>query len=129
VLPALREYQFSIEAPAPPPDSFDIDAAVRGRALFECKAGCVTCHNGVALTDAPTLHPPDVVGTSTDEARRSVTGMYRTTPLRGVWQHPPYFHDGSAATLLDVVKHYDAFFALDLSEAEQMDLEQFLRSL
>ena len=36
----------------------------------------------------------------TDEAMRSKTGMYRTTPLRGAWQHPPYFHDGSAATLL-----------------------------
>jgi len=27
-------------------------------------------------------------------------------PLRALWQHPPYFHDGSAATLADVVTHY-----------------------
>ena len=31
---------------------------------------------------------------------------YRTTPLRGLWQRAPYFHDGSAATLADVVAHY-----------------------
>ena len=32
-------------------------------------------------------------------AERSATGQYRATPLRALWQHPPYFHDGSAATL------------------------------
>ena len=33
--------------------------------------------------------------------------MWRTTPLRGLWAHPPYFHDGSATTLADVVSRYD----------------------
>jgi cytochrome c peroxidase len=55
--------------------------------------------------------------------------MYRTTPLRGAWQHPPYFHDGSAATLLDVVNHYDQTLSLGLSEMQRSDLEQYLRSL
>lgn len=36
-------------------------------------------------------------------AERSATGCYRTTPLRALWQHPPYFHDGSAETLDAVV--------------------------
>ena len=36
--------------------------------------------------------------------------MYRTTPLRALWQHPPYFHDGSAADLPAVVNHYDSLF-------------------
>ena len=36
-------------------------------------------------------------------ASRSATKQYRTSPLKGVWQHAPYFHDGSAATLDDVV--------------------------
>jgi cytochrome c peroxidase len=66
---------------------------------------------------------------ATDEARRSATGMYRTTPLRGAWQHPPYFHDGSAATLLDVVNHYDQALNLGLSEMQRSDLEQYLKSL
>ena len=33
-------------------------------------------------------------------AERSATGKYRTTPLRALWQHAPYFHDGSAPDLV-----------------------------
>jgi len=55
--------------------------------------------------------------------------QYRTTPLRALWQHPPYFHDGSAATLLDVVGHYDRFFGLGLSPQEKADLVEYLKSL
>ena len=40
-------------------------------------------------------------------AARSATKQYRTAPLKGVWQHAPYFHDGSAATLADVVQVYN----------------------
>jgi mono/diheme cytochrome c family protein len=129
MLPALRDYQFSIEPPAPPADSYDVAAAERGKTLFEGKAGCISCHSGASFTDAPALHAPSETGMSTDEARRSATGMYRTTPLRGVWQHPPYFHDGSAATLADVVAHYNQVLSLSLSDTEQADLEQYLRSL
>jgi cytochrome c peroxidase len=46
---------------------------------------------------------------------RSVTKRYRTTPLRGLLQHAPYFHDGRAKTLADVVTHYDGLFALHLT--------------
>lgn len=55
--------------------------------------------------------------------------MYRTTPLRGLWQHPPYFHDGSAADLLAVVNHYDTVFSLGLTAAQKGDLVEFLKSL
>jgi len=55
--------------------------------------------------------------------------MYRTTPLRALWQHAPYFHDGSAATLEDVVQRYDDAFGLDLSPAEKADLIEYLKSL
>ena len=41
-------------------------------------------------------------------ASRSATKQYRTTPLQGLWQHAPYFHDGSAATLSDVVATYNS---------------------
>jgi hypothetical protein len=129
ILPALREYQFSLDAPAPPAGSFDAAAAARGKVLFEGQARCSSCHSGSSFTDAPTLHAAAETGMSTDEARRSATGMYRTTPLRGAWQHPPYFHDGSAATLLDVVKHYDQALGLALTEAQRGDLEQYLKSL
>lgn len=129
MLPALRDYQFSLEPPAPPPSSFDAVAAQRGQVLFAGKAGCITCHVGSSFTDAPKLHAPSETGMSTDEARRSATGMYRTTPLRGAWQHPPYFHDGSAKTLLNVVEHYNQVRGLSLTEAERKDLEQYLLSL
>jgi mono/diheme cytochrome c family protein len=129
MLPALRAYQFSLEPPAPPAGSFDAAAAARGKVLFEGQARCSSCHSGASYTDAPKLHAAAETGMSENEARRSATGMYRTTPLRGAWQHPPYFHDGSAATLLDVVEHYDQALGLSLTEAQRSDLEQYLKSL
>ena len=62
-------------------------------------------------------------------AARSATKQYRTSPLKGVWQHAPYFHDGSAATLDDVVQKYDARRALGLTAQQKADLVQYLRSL
>jgi hypothetical protein len=129
MLPALRAYQFSIAAPPPPAGSFDPAAAARGKVLFEGQARCSSCHSGASYTDAPSLHAAAETGMAPDEARRSATGMYRTTPLRGAWQHPPYFHDGSAATLLDVVKHYDQALGLALTEDQRGDLAQYLLSL
>ncbi|HEX6644837.1 MAG TPA: hypothetical protein VF037_09165, partial [Gemmatimonadales bacterium] len=43
-LEALRAYQFSLEAPAPVPGSFDVAAARRGKALFQGQARCGSCH-------------------------------------------------------------------------------------
>lgn len=129
-LPALREYQHSIPAPAPPAGSFDLAAAERGKDLFTGKARCNECHTGSSFTDAgKRLHAPSEVGTDPTLAERATTGLYRTTPLHGVWQHPPYFHDGSAATLGDVVKHYDDHFRLGLTPDQQRDLVEYLKSL
>jgi cytochrome c peroxidase len=55
--------------------------------------------------------------------------MYRTTPLRGLWQHPPYFHDGSASDLPAVVNHYNTVLPLGLTSAEKTDLVEFLKTL
>ncbi|MHB8947069.1 MAG: c-type cytochrome [Bacillota bacterium] len=49
--------------------------------------------------------------------------------LRGVWAVAPYFHDGSAKTLRQVVDHYDKQFKLGLSASEKRDLVEFLKSL
>ena len=62
-------------------------------------------------------------------AARTANKAYRTTPLRGLSQHPPYFHDGSAATLQDVVTHYDRKLALQLTAQQQADLVDYLKSL
>jgi mono/diheme cytochrome c family protein len=132
-LPALQEYQLSIAAPPPPKGSFDRGAAGRGRALFVTKAQCATCHSGPRFTDAnERLHPPEDSVAEPEVpsyASRSATKMYRTSPLRGIWQHPPYLHDGSAATLLDVVNKYDAKRSLGLTDAEKADLVEYLKSL
>jgi cytochrome c5 len=128
-LPALRAYQHSLEAPTPPAGSFDAAAAGRGRAVFN--RSCATCHVGGTGTDnnSGVLHQPAETGMSSAYALRTANKAYRTTPLRGLWQHPPYFHDGSAATLADVVTHYNNVRRLNLSAAQQQDLVQYLKSL
>ena len=135
-LAALQAYQLSLAAPAAPAGSFDRAAATRGQAIFNGPARCASCHSGAAFTDAnQRLHPPsDAV--SEPEARgapsyaaRSATGQYRTAPLRGVWQHAPYFHNGSAATLHDVVATYNARQVLGLTAPQMADLAEFLKSL
>jgi mono/diheme cytochrome c family protein len=129
-LPALEAYQLSLAAPPPPAGSFDAAGAARGRIVFEGPGQCATCHSGEAFTDANSLlHEPSEVPTDPTHAERSATGMYRTTPLRGVWQHAPYFHDGSAATLADVVERYDAASGLGLTAEEKADLVEYLKSL
>jgi cytochrome c peroxidase len=112
-------------------------AAGRGQQLFQNQAGCATCHQGATFTDVlsgptpevPFLHKPAEVFADAAYAKRSATGMYRTTPLRALWQHPPYFHDGSAADLLAVVNHYNSRFKLRLTAAQKADLVEFLKSL
>lgn len=129
-LPALLAYQLSLKPPVAPAGSFDAAAAERGAAVFTGRGRCSSCHERSAFTDAgTTLHSPDEVGQDPLHASRSATGAYRTTPLRGAWDHPPYFHDGSAATLDDVVDHYDAHLELGLTDGEHDDLVQYLLSL
>lgn len=128
-LPALRVYQHSLPAPPPPAGSFDTAAAERGRALFD--RTCATCHVGATGTDnnSGTLHAPAETGVDGAYAERTANKAYRTTPLRGLWQHPPYFHDGSATTLGDVVRHYTRVLSLGLTAEQQADLVEFLKSL
>jgi mono/diheme cytochrome c family protein/cytochrome c5 len=132
-LEALQAYQLSLAAPAAPAGSFDTVAAARGKTVFEGKAQCASCHTGTLFTDANSrLHPPadSVVEPETPSyAARSATKQYRTTPLKGLWQHPPYFHDGSAATAEDVARTYNAKRALGLTPQEIADLAQYMKSL
>ena len=136
-LPALLDYQLSLRAPEPPPGSFDEAAARRGKQVFHTEARCATCHRPPYFTDVrsgnnkdvPYLHDRSEVGTDQVYATRSATGGYRTTPLRGLQQHPPYFHDGSAANLMAVVEHYNRWFALNLTAPQKADLVEYLKSL
>lgn len=129
-LPALQAYELSLAAPAPPAGTFDAAAAARGQQVFDGPGKCATCHVGSTFTDAnDRLHQPSEIPTDPTYALRTATKMWRTSPLRGVWQHPPYFHDGSAATLLDVVNRYDSAKGLSLSNQQKADLVQYLLSL
>jgi len=135
-LPALQAYQLSLAAPPPPAGSFDQAAAQRGKLVFEGAGKCATCHSGPEFTDANLrLHSPsDVVSEPEPNgapswASRSATKQYRTAPLRGLWQHAPYFHNGSAPTLEAVVQTYNSKKSLGLGNTEIADLVQYLKSL
>ena len=106
------------------------------------QAQCSTCHVAPLLTDVlsgpdpnvPLLHTPLSVGQEPVYASRSATknnasNGYRTTPLRALWQHPPYFHDGSAPDLKAVVNHYNSVKSLGLTEKQVSDLVEFLKTL
>jgi mono/diheme cytochrome c family protein len=130
-LPALLDYELSLPTPAPPAGSYDPELALAGELVFHTTGRCAECHKAPFYTDANdgVLHDAAEVGQNPAYAARTVTGMYRTTPLRGLWQHAPYFHDGSAATLSDVVEHYDGHLELGLTEEEKVALVEFLKTL
>ncbi|MGQ0539925.1 MAG: hypothetical protein ACT4R6_13345 [Gemmatimonadaceae bacterium] len=146
-LAALRAYQHSLPVPPTLGASYDRGAARRGKVVFN--ANCAGCHvngnltdnntrvvsgnrNGAADGNAATggvLHRPSETGMDSAYAARTTQKLYRTTPLRALWQHPPYFHDGSAKTLKDVVEHYNKVRNLRLNSGQKRDLVQYLMSL
>lgn len=147
-LPALQAYQLSIAAPGMDvlennqgmrdfadvhflPTFFDAVAAERGKALFTGKANCASCHSGTGFTDAnDTLHDADTSASADPNyVQRSASQSWRTSPLAGVWTHPPYFHDGSATTLEDAVSRYNDKLQLQLTPAEIRDLAEYMKSL
>jgi len=135
-LPALQAYQLSLAAPLPPVGSFDPLAALRGKSVFDGAGKCATCHSGALLTDANIrLHDASEVVSEPEPngapsyASRSATKQYRTAPLAGLWQHAPYFHNGSAATQDDVVETYNTRKSLGLTVDQKPDLVQYLKSL
>ncbi len=116
-------------------------AEVRGLRVFAGKGECTTCHAGPLLTDNG-FHNIGVVGDDPGrpELFPSPRATFKTPSLRDVARTGPYFHDGSAATLEDVIEHYAKggapsakgardIHALSLSAEEKRDLAAFLRAL
>jgi cytochrome c peroxidase len=70
-----------------------------------------------------------------DAGRGNVTGLWRdlgrfkTPTLRGLSSRAPYFHNGIAATLEDVVRHYERHLGFAFSDEERADLVAFLKAL
>ena len=128
-LNALRQYQLSLSVPKA--TAVDASAAARGKIVFDGAGTCSTCHTGPLYTDINSgrLHAPNETGMDARYAERTAQKAYRTTPLRGLALHAPYFHDGSAASLADVVDHYDQFLSLGLTTAQRQDLIAYLQTL
>ncbi len=118
-----------------------------GMWIFQSKAQCWRCHHGFNFTDEQ-FHNTGVgaVDGTPQPGRRDVTkdesdaGAFKTPTLRALLDTPPYFHDGSAATLRDVVEFYNRggeantnldplIHALDLTDREIDLLVAFLGSL
>jgi cytochrome c peroxidase len=124
------------------------EPAIRGLALFRGRAGCRACHAGPTFADGE-FHNTGIAwrtGVPTDEGRALVTraaedrGAFKTPTLREVTRTAPYMHDGSVATLAEVIDYYDGgghenptldrrMRRLHLSTSEKKDLLAFLQSL
>ncbi len=131
-LPDLHFYQLAIPAPKPPAGSFDQNAALRGKQVFDTKAKCATCHVPPTFTEPGwNMHTAQEIGIDDFQASRAPDKRYRTSPLRGLWTHTKggFYHDGRFPTLPDVVNHYNTHFGLALSEQEIADLVEYLKSL
>jgi Di-haem oxidoreductase, putative peroxidase len=131
-LPALQYYQLSLAAPKPPRRSFNHAAARRGKTLFDGAAKCASCHVPGRFTEPGwDMHKPSEICTDAFQADRSPDGMYRTTPLKGLFAHSKhgFYHDGRYKTLGQVVDHYNSCFNLGLTAGQRSDLVQYLKSL
>jgi cytochrome c peroxidase len=125
-------------------DTFALtDAQKRGLALFVGKAECAMCHRGPNFADDQ-FHALGIGGD--DAGRFKITGVeadrnaFKTPTLRNVALTAPYMHDGSLATLRQVIDFYNAgggnnqpksmlLRKLNLTEMEKSDLLAFLESL
>jgi cytochrome c peroxidase len=119
-------------------------SAKRGFELFNGKGLCVACHGGWRFTDDK-FH--DIGTTTTDRGRGATLKddpqmqfAFKTPTLRSVAQRPPYMNNGSAATLQDVVKHYEKggidrpsrspmLQPIKLTDQERGDLVAFMETL
>jgi len=132
-LAALHFYQLSIPAPEPPAGAFDATAAQRGKALFESKAKCATCHVPPLFTEPGwPMHAASEIGVDDFQASRSPDKkFYRTTPLKGLFVRAKggFYHDGRFEDYTAVVGHYNQVFNLGLSSTEANDLVEYLKSL
>lgn len=118
-------------------------AAIRGLEVFKGKGNCIDCHDGPNLTD-DSYHNIGV--NNGDEGRYAVTGnknmkgAFKTPGLRNIIFSAPYLHDGSAATLEEVIDFYNKggnggenldklIKPLGLTTQEKFDLIAFLGAL
>ncbi len=145
------------------------ESAQRGMTLFfsNRKAGCISCHRGLNLDGGSKIaggpadeepvftyhntglynlagllsYPADNTGLHAHTGRAEDVGKFRVPTLRNIAVTAPYMHDGSIATLSEVIDHYAAggrtanpnrstgLRTFTLTPAERADLIAFLESL
>ncbi len=120
-------------------------AAKKGFELFYGKAGCDRCHSGPLMTNFGFNNNGTQIGPD-DYGRAELTldsadfYLFKVPSLRKVALTAPYMHDGSLASLRDVLEQYnqggvghdytsDGIEPLNLNESELVALEEFLSSL
>ncbi|WP_116364285.1 cytochrome-c peroxidase [Parahaliea mediterranea] len=118
---AIATFQREIVSPPAPFDHWVAgdetaisDEAKQGFALFTGKAGCNACHSGWRLTDdgfhdtgLPASDDSGRYRFSRDDGDRNA---FKTPGLRNLARRAPYMHDGSLATLDDVLAHFNGGF-------------------
>jgi cytochrome c peroxidase len=122
-------------------------AAVRGMGLFNGKAHCTPCHSGPLFSNqgfhnigvGMDKEKPDL-GRFNHTSDPADKGRFKVPTLRNIAETPPYLHNGSEKTLLDVVNYYDRggipnpgldplIVPLHLTSQEKADLVAFLEAL
>jgi cytochrome c peroxidase len=152
---ALAAYERTLVSPPTPFDRWVAGDAgaltpseLSGFATFTGKGRCITCHTGFVFTDYG-FYDVGLAGTDpgTDKGRGAEIGLpaadyaFKAPTLRELAWTAPYMHDGSIATLDDVVRHYESGGVarptrskdlpehLTLTDKERADLVAFLESL
>lgn len=144
-LDALAAYVTSLDAfPRSPYRELDgalTPTALAGQVIFESvEAGCTMCHAGPRLTDSaftgpgvPLLHDVGTLGLGSGQRLGGPLDGIDTPTLHGLWNGAPYLHDGSAATVRDVLTTANPGDGhggtSQLSDVELGQLELFLLSL
>jgi len=123
------------------------DAERAGLWFYESRGGCWRCHSGPNFTDEEFHNTGVGAGTAApDPGRGAITaeaadhGRFKTPTLRGVAHTAPYMHDGSLATLEEVVEFYrqgghandnldPLVRAIDMSAEDAANLVAFLKAL
>ena len=147
----FNERTFTITGVSGLNDEFNKPVITTGR--------CANCHNAPNSGNKSKVPPQDIgvsdavrriaevplytlrnkvtgaVVETTDPGRALITGLwkdinrFKIPPLRALAARPPYFHDGSAQTIDDVIDFYETRFNMGLTTQERSDLIAFLNAL
>jgi cytochrome c peroxidase len=156
IVQALASFVRTLRAGPTPWDKYEKgdkeavgEDAVRGQKLFVEKANCSKCHapplysdykyHNVGIGFGEDVEEPDMGRGKVTEKPEDM-GAFKTPSLRGVALHPPYFHDGSAASLEEAVDYMlsggnanehlaEELKKVTLTDEEKADLVAFLKAL